>query len=84
MQLTNQQKLDFYENGYLKIPGVVSPLMINAALHAINYSLGEEGMNKDDLPTLRAQSYCKEIRKSPAVTDLANKSAVSRCWVKTT
>ena len=76
MQLTNQQKLDFYENGYLKIPGVVSPLMINAALHAINYSLGEEGMNKDDLPTLRAQSYCKEIRKSPAVTDLANKSAV--------
>ena len=79
-----QQKLDFYENGYLKIPGVVSPLMINAALHAINYSLGEEGMNKDDLPTLRAQSYCKEIRKSPAVTDLANKSAVSRCWVKAT
>ena len=33
-------------------------------------------MNKDDLPTLRAQSYCKEIRNSPAVTDLANKSAV--------
>lgn len=33
-------------------------------------------MNKDDLPTLRAQSYCKEIRDSPAVTDLANKSAV--------
>ena len=43
MQLTNQQKLDFYENGYLKIPGAVSPLMINAALHSVNFSLGGEG-----------------------------------------
>ena len=76
MQLTNQQKLSFYENGYLKISGAISPLMINGALHAINYSLGEEGMNKDDLPTLRAQSYCKEIRNSSPVTDLANKSAM--------
>ena len=76
MQLTNQQKLSFYENGYLKISGAISPLMVNAALHAINYSLGEEGMNKDDLPTLRAQSYCKEIRNSSPVTDLANKSAM--------
>ena len=43
MQLTNQQKPGFYENGNLKIPGVVSPLMINTALHAINHSLGEKG-----------------------------------------
>ena len=75
MQLTNQQKLDFHENGYLKIPRTVSALMINAALHSANFSLGGEGMNKDDLSTLPAQSYCKEIRNSPAVTDLANKSA---------
>ena len=76
MQLTTQQKLDFYENGFLIIPGAVSPFLVNAALHTINYSLGEEGMNKNDLPTLRAQSYCKEMRNAPAVTDLANKSAM--------
>ena len=76
VQLTTQQKLDFYENGFLIIPGAVSPFLVNAALHTINYSLGEEGMNKNDLPTLRAQSYCKEMRNAPAVTDLANKSAM--------
>ena len=59
MQLTNQQKLDFHENGYLKIPRTVSALMINAALHSANFSLGGEGMNKDDLSTLPAQSTVK-------------------------
>ena len=33
-------------------------------------------MNKNDLPILRTQSYCKKIRNSSAVTDLANKSAM--------
>ena len=41
VQLTTQQKLDFYENGFLIIPGAVSPFLVNAALHTINYSLGE-------------------------------------------
>jgi hypothetical protein len=76
MQLTLQQKLEFYENGYLKIAGVVPPIMVEAAKHAINYSLGEEGMNKDDLPFLRAQSYCKEIRSTTAITDLLNRTPI--------
>jgi len=76
MQLTRQQKLDFYENGYIRIPGVVPQLMVDAAKHAINHSLGEEGMNKDDLPFLRAQSYCKEIRNAKAITDLANRTPI--------
>jgi hypothetical protein len=74
MQLTRQQKLEFYENGYLKIPGVAPQIMVDAAKHAINHSLGEEGMNKDELPILRAQSYCKEIRNSAAITDLVNRT----------
>jgi hypothetical protein len=76
MILTASQKSDFRENGYLVVPGAVPKVMIDRVLHAINHSLGEEGMNKEDLPTLRAQSYCKEIRQDPAVTDLLNASPV--------
>ncbi len=76
MILTPSQKAAFKEEGYLVIPGAVSRLQVNGALHAINHSLGEEGMNKKDLPTLRAQSYCKEIRDDTAVTNLLNNSPV--------
>lgn len=72
MQFTRKQKLTFYEQGYLVIPGVVPRVMGDAALHAINHSLGQEGMNKEDLPILRSRSYCREIQKEPAITDLLN------------
>lgn len=76
MQLTHQQKLEFHHNGYIKIPGAVSRLMVEQALRTINHSLGEEGMNKDDLPTLRSRSYCSEVQKDPAITDIFNRSPV--------
>lgn len=76
MQLTPSRLETFREQGYLTIPGAVPRLMVDRALHAINHSLGEEGMNKADLPTLRAQSYCKEIREHEAVTSLLNDSPV--------
>lgn len=76
MILTPSQKAAFRDNGYLTIPGAVPRVMIDRVLHAINHSLGEEGMNKEDLPTLRAQSYCKEIRDHEAVTGLLNATPV--------
>jgi hypothetical protein len=74
--ITQSQKAHFREQGYLTIPGAVPKVMIDRVLHAINHSLGEEGMNKDDLPTFRAQSYCKEIREHAAVVSLLNDSPV--------
>ena len=74
--LSIAQKRQFRHDGYLVIPGAVGPAQVAAARHAINHSLGEQGMNRDDLPTLRAQSYCREIRASAAIGDLANCSAV--------
>ena len=56
MQLTHQQKLNFHRDGYIKIPGAIPQPMVEQALRAINHSLGEEGMNKEDLPTLRSRS----------------------------
>ena len=59
MELTRQQKYGFRQLGYTVLVGAVPQVMIDDALRAINYSLGYEGMNKNDLPQLRAQSYCK-------------------------
>lgn len=74
MQLTQSQKRFFYEEGYIKLSGVVSKVMVDAALQVINHSLGEEGMNKEELPTMRAQTYCRESREHPAIIGLLNDS----------
>ncbi|MBT7805119.1 hypothetical protein HN766_06510 [Candidatus Poribacteria bacterium] len=76
MQLTPAQKRFFHEEGYVKIPGAVPRVMVDAALHAINHSLGYEGMNKDDLPTMRARSYCTEVRGSDVMAGLFNDTPV--------
>jgi hypothetical protein len=72
MRLNDEQIAEFREEGYLVLPGAIPGTMIDEALRVINHSLGEEGMNKDDLPTLHAQTYCPECREHPAIVDLAN------------
>ncbi len=74
--LTQKQKLDFYKNGYITIPGVVPQLMVDAARQAINHSIGAVGMNEGDLEKFRAQSYCSEIREASQIVDLFNKTPV--------
>lgn len=74
--LSRKQKLEFYENGYISIPGVVPRLMIDAARQAINHSIGSVGMNEGDLERYRAQSYCSEIREAPEIVDLFNKTPI--------
>ncbi len=73
MTLTNVQKQFFYENGYVHVPGVIPPIMVNAALQAINHSLGE-GIDPAKLATFRAQSYAPEISRTPVISDLLNKT----------
>ena len=74
MQLTSAQKQEFFEKGYLKIPEVIPEVMVGEALQAINHSMGE-GMNEDDMDTLREQTYCPEIKSTPVITDLINKTS---------
>lgn len=75
MKLSHAQKSAFYENGFVKIPGVVPQIMVEAALRAINHSVGE-GMRAEDMVTMRAQSYCKELTHAAVITDLFNRTAV--------
>jgi hypothetical protein len=71
MQLSFVQKRQFFEQGFLLIPGVVPRVMVDAALRAINHSVGE-GMAPDEMPIMRAQTYCREITQTPVISDLIN------------
>ena len=42
--LTQGQKREFVEQGYLKIPGVVPQVMIEAARRKVYHSIGNVGM----------------------------------------
>ena len=61
--MTRQQKLPFYHDGYLKISSVLPLVLVDRALRAINYSLGAQGTNKNDLLTLRKRSCCIKDKK---------------------
>lgn len=73
MQLTHFQKQAFYEQGYIHVPGVVPRVMVDAALRAINHSVGE-GIPAEQMTTIRQQSYAKELQGEPVITDLLNKT----------
>ncbi|EFH83839.1 phytanoyl-CoA dioxygenase family protein [Ktedonobacter racemifer] len=74
MELTSTQKQALYEQGYVALPGIVPQELVEKALHAINASLGSEGMDPQRLPILRAQTYCPEITASPEITNLLTES----------
>ncbi len=73
MQLTILQKRRFFEQGFLHIPGVVPRVMVDAALRAINHSLGE-GLPSEDIAKTRSQTYCRELTGQPVIADLLNKT----------
>ncbi|HET7559507.1 MAG TPA: phytanoyl-CoA dioxygenase family protein [Limnochordia bacterium] len=76
MQLTHAQKEHIREHGYVKVPGAVPKLMVDQAVRAINHSLGQEGMDPAQMTKFRAQSYCPEVQRQPAITDLFNRTPV--------
>ncbi|MEN9937221.1 MAG: hypothetical protein RLZZ387_3800 [Chloroflexota bacterium] len=71
VELTQEQKQHFIADGYVQVPGVVPAPLVNAALRAINHSLGE-GMDPAEMTRFRAQSYCPELQRAPVITDLLN------------
>jgi hypothetical protein len=68
MRLTVPQRKFFIENGYIHLSGVVPPIMVREARRAINHSLGEEGVAKDQFHILRTQTYCRELTRQPVAT----------------
>ncbi|GGJ13997.1 hypothetical protein GCM10010885_24190 [Alicyclobacillus cellulosilyticus] len=73
MKLSYAQRCEIFENGFVKVPGVVPRIMVEAALQHIHANLGE-GMDPKEMPVYRAQSFCRELQRHPVITDLLNKT----------
>jgi hypothetical protein len=71
MELSHLQKQAIYEQGFVHLPGVVPRVMLEATLRAINHSVGE-GMPTEEMVRMRAQTYSRELTRTPVITDLLN------------
>lgn len=69
MEISYAQKKSLYEQGFVKIPGVVPPFMVRDALKAINHSIGQ-GVDKNH----QGANYCRELEGTPAIVNLLNKT----------
>ena len=74
--LSKAQKRQFVEDGYLKIPGVVPKVLVDAALRAVNHSIGVIGQGGEDLSNNRGAFFCSELLDAPVILDLFNKSPI--------
>ncbi len=75
--LTGLQKAALRDQGYVVLPGLVPRVRCEAALTAINASLGR-GLRPEDVPRFRAQSFCPELQKTEVILDLFRETAASR------
>ena len=65
--LTLAQKREFYDEGYLKIPGVVPKVLIDEALRAVNHSIGTVGLGGEDMENNRSAFHCAELLRAPVI-----------------
>ncbi len=72
--LSLAQKRQFYEEGFLKIPGVVPKVLVDEALRAVNHSIGTVGLGGEDMDNHRSAFFCAELLKAPVILDLFRKS----------
>jgi hypothetical protein len=74
LKLTAEQQRTLRDEGYLLLPGLIPRPMVDAALQAINHSLGSAGMPPDQLQGYRVRTFTPELVKSPAILDLLTAS----------
>jgi hypothetical protein len=70
VSLDAEQQRALIDDGYLILPGAIPRARIDRALRAINQSLGEQGIDKGQIWTLRAQTFCPELVAHDAILDL--------------
>jgi hypothetical protein len=73
MELSYFQRKQFFEQGYLHVPGVLPKVMVDEALRQINHSVGQ-GMDPEKMVIYRSQSFCPEIQKSEAIVGLLTRT----------
>jgi hypothetical protein len=70
------QRQALLDDGYVILPGAVPRERVDRALKSINHSLGEQGIDKSQIWTLRAQSFCPELVATDAILDLYRGTAI--------
>lgn len=74
--LSNAQKRQFVEAGYLQISGAVPQIMIDAARRVVNHSIGTVGMGGENLENNRSAFFCYDILDSPTILAMYNETPV--------
>ena len=75
--LDRDQRRQLREEGYLLLPGLVPRELVDQALRAINASLGNEGIPKEQLPTFRARTFTPELTRSQPLLGLFQASPLA-------
>ena len=68
--LTEDQKRDFVQNGFLHVADVVPPRLVARARRAINNSLGD-GIDPEQIVRFNNQTFCPELGDDPRLLRLA-------------
>ena len=63
--LTNLQKREFVEKGYLKVSGAIPRLQIEAARRAVNHSIGTVAPGGESLERNMPAHLCSELCDPP-------------------
>ncbi len=69
MRLSDDQKRQFAEQGFLRVRNVIPREKVEAALGAINHWLGTD-FDRAEKDTYAKQSYCPELREQPVIKGL--------------
>ena len=75
MEPSADQKDALRDRGYTVLPGAVAPPLVEAALRAVNASLGR-GLRAEDVARFRAQTFCPELEQAPVLLDLVEESGL--------
>jgi hypothetical protein len=75
--LDPEQRRLLREDGLVLLPGLIPQPLVDAALRAINQSLGTEGLAKEALPGFRARTFTPELRAAAPILDLYRASPLA-------
>lgn len=69
IELSHAQKQQFFENGFVHIPGIVPQALIRDALRAINSSIGRH-LDFYEHRILETDSLCPDLKTEPRILNL--------------
>jgi hypothetical protein len=73
--LDSSARQNIVDDGYTVLRNAVPRDLVDEALHAVNASLGQRGIDPAMLDKYRATTYCPELTEAAPITDLLRRTA---------